>query len=362
MKKENEAKPELTTAMDTRDDKVTYAIPLKGPFSPGKYQVTVTYDQSVISTNIVVTDQLLWPPLREFDYYQPVFSGKPKYSIFSDKADTAFYKNLTVQQSISVELPATSSNWYRVKWLYCSPKATSQYAYGDNELKEQNVYALNIQNGKGLLKLSQSFNSDLWPAGTYRLEIYQDIYNLPVCHIVVDLIEPGKTAKAPSAEEQAAPKENSSASTSPGETPTSVPAEPSAATKPSEPTQPSEPTHQVKENRVFMTSGLGADGKNKDVITKYTYGLKTPLYAVAVTDYPAGTTLTYGLRMVNGNINLGSKAEVVQGTPIDRMYYTQTSFTLYNKETDNWPPGPYTIELYHNGQMVTSSSFEIVAP
>jgi hypothetical protein len=378
MKRENESRPGFTTVMDTRDGKVTYAIPLKGPFSPGKYQVTVTYDKSVISTTIDVTDQLRWPPLVEFVFNQTVLSGTPKYSIFSDKADTAFNKNIAAQQSISIEVPATSSNWYRVKWLYLSREATSQYAYGYNELKEQNVYAQNLQDGKGLLKLSQSFNSDLWPAGTYRLEIYQDIFNKPAFDIIVDLIEPGKTTKAPGAEETAAPNENTSTPVALSEAPvepktvmpssgnnkptTTAPAEPAASTKPTELNQPSTPAHEVKENKVFMTSGLGADGKNIDEISEYPYGLKTPLYAVAVTDYSAGTTLTYGLRMVNGNINLGSKAEVVQDVSIDGMHYTLTAFTLYNKETDNWPPGPYIIELYQNGKMVASSSFKIVAP
>ena len=356
VKKKGEAELITAASAETAGFHVTYAIPIQ-PLPAGTYDLTVIYGGSTLNRELVIENDSVLSFTEEFDYLDPLIPPGRPYSIYSDKKDTAFRSNVEGKQTLSVEVPATSSNWYRLKWIFVGDRKSGDFKNSNWYLiKEINAYTEEIKDGKGILKAEIQPKGESWLPGTYRVELYQDIYHEPVDVIFVDLLASAESSKA-AASEEAAPAEQ----TAPAEQPAPTPAQPAPAQPPAPaPAQPPTPApaHTVAENKVFMTSGLGADGRNLDVVTRYPVGIKTPLYTVAVTDYPEGTTLSFGMKHETIG-NLTNAAEVVKGPAIGGKYYTLASFKLYNPETDNWPPGTYQVVLYKNGDPVTQSTFEI---
>jgi len=393
LRDKSKSSPQSITYTATKDSKVTYTIPIEGPFTPGKYEIKVIYDSSTILSDIEFRDNPQWPPLIPFIFNMPVLRGELKYTIYSNKTDTSFDRSIADVQKLTIEIPEGTSTWYRIKWIYNNLKSTKEYSYGMNEIKETNAHVANFENGIGYISAQEHLNN--FPAGQYLIEVYQDIYNEPIYTINVEIKDAASSSRAAAETTTASPSESVSSSesvldettetivetTSSSESvvdettesivETTSSSEPvvetiTTAPKTEEPTTTkilpsSEPTHTAsKELKVYMSSGLDPSGKPKDQLLKIPYGLKTPLTAIAETDLSDGTVIGYGLRLVNGDLIIASKAEAVQGPTIDGVKYTQTQFTLYNPETDNWPPGSYTLELYRGEDIIATSSFEIV--
>jgi len=375
LRDKSKSSPQSITYTATKDSKVTYTIPIEGPFTPGKYEIKVIYDSSTILSDIEFRDNPQWPPLIPFIFNMPVLRGELKYTIYSNKTDTSFDRSIADVQKLTIEIPEGTSTWYRIKWIYNNLKSTKEYSYGMNEIKETNAHVANFENGIGYISAQEHLNN--FPAGQYLIEVYQDIYNEPIYTINVEIKDAASSSRAAAETTTASPSESVSSSESVLEETTESIVETTSSSEPvveiittapktEEPTTTeilpsSEPTHTAsKELKVYMSSGLDPSGKPKDQLLKIPYGLKTPLTAIAETDLSDGTVIGYGLRLVNGDLIIASKAEAVQGPTIDGVKYTQTQFTLYNPETDNWPPGSYTLELYRGEDIIATSSFEIV--
>ncbi|MDD4495219.1 MAG: hypothetical protein PHV32_12920 [Eubacteriales bacterium] len=361
VRKKGEAKPVASSSARTAGFHVTYGIPVK-PLPQGTYDLNVSYGGSTFKKELIIENNDVISYSEEFIYPGTLIPSGRSYSIYSDKKDTAFRNDVTGEQTLNVEVSTTSRNWFRLKWIYVNRRASGDLRGKDwVMIKEHNVYLQDINGDKGFLRAKIDVAKESWFTGTYRVELYQDVYNEPVDVMFVDILPSGNTNKAaaedPTSESDGLSPDTNQTPSQPTEVTPQTPSQTVEVT-PNTPTPTSDHESAAVENKVFMTSGLGSDGRNIDVVTSFPAGIKTPLYAVAVTDYPEGTTLSFGMKhSVIGNLT--NAADVIKGPAIDGMYYTLVSFKLYNPETDNWPPGSYQVVLYVNGEPVTQSNFEI---
>lgn len=352
-------------ATDIQDNRVTYVFKLPNQgWTGSEYEITAESAGKEASRRITLKDDV--PAGKAaFVLGDPFIGNTSRYELGTGITNTgrvqskqqAWYKNVKGSQILWVEVPKTQSGWFRVTWHTPQKELVREEAFYAKDFPGQAG-----KPGRQYLSISKDYTTDQWKEMRYTASIYQDVYGSPFFTAAIDLLPYntvegyGRAAAAESTAEAAATQMVTAAETEMVQTTTAL--EPQSTTvEPEVETTATEP--KAARYRVFMSSGLGEDGKNKDVIREYKYGIKTPLVAVAVTDLPEGSVLGFGLRQMINDAIIASKAEVVEGKAIDGVRYTRTAFELYNKETDNWSPGKYILELYVNEELAATFDFDI---